>query len=212
MKKVKLDKFSLVAVSIVFFCLCFVLVLIKLSITATAKEPDSFVYEIYYNEEVWENEVQACSTYEQQDTESFKTLDIPLEADVQEQIFNYCYDHSISPFLIFAMAYQESRFDYEIVGDSGNSIGLLQIQPRWHQERISRLEVVNLYEPMQNTKVAVDYLCELFTKRDDVFWVLHAYNGGETYANKLLAQDVVSNYAREIVNRSMQYEVAYEQN
>ena len=65
--------------------------------------------------------------------------DVPLSEDLQDHIFNLCDEKGIEYKVAMALIHTESRFDATCVGDSGNSLGLMQVQPRWHYERMERL-------------------------------------------------------------------------
>lgn len=108
--------------------------------------------------------------------------DVPLAADLQIHIIETCEEHHIDPAIVMAMAYRESGFNAEAIGDGGDSYGLLQIQPRWHYGRMERLGCTDLIDPFQNVTVAVDYLAEQIDRYDgDVAKALVAYNQGSFY-------------------------------
>ena len=60
-----------------------------------------------------------------------------------------------------AIAWVESRFDTDAVGDNGVSIGMMQVNTRWHTGRMEALGVTDLTDPVQCAAVALDYLREL---------------------------------------------------
>ena len=62
---------------------------------------------------------------------------------------------------IMAIAWVESRFDTDAVGDNGVSIGMMQVNTRWHTGRMEALGVTDLTDPVQCAAVALDYLREL---------------------------------------------------
>lgn len=83
---------------------------------------------------------------------------IPLDGATQDTIWDTCRESPALFCTVMAIANRETRFDSAAIGDDGNSFGLLQIQPRWHQERMDRLGVTDLTDPVQSAKVAVDYI------------------------------------------------------
>jgi soluble lytic murein transglycosylase-like protein len=137
---------------------------------------------------------------------TYKLCNIPLDAELQIWVFDYCKDKHISPYLIFAMCEKESQYKADAVGDSGNSLGILQIQPRWHQERMDRLGCTDLLDARQNIIIGVDILLELYSKNDDTAWVLMAYNGGVAYANRHYGAGNISEYAEYIIARAEELE------
>lgn len=128
-----------------------------------------------------------------------ETWDVPLEKDLQLFIADLCEEMSIEPELVLAMIEQESQWNPEAVGDGGNSLGLLQIQPRWHSARMDKLGCTDLFNPYDNVTVAIDILAEKMAADKGTEWALMAYNGGNAYANSLTAQGKVSGYAKEVL-------------
>lgn len=126
--------------------------------------------------------------------------DVPLEEDLQIHIINLCEENNIDPAIIMAMAWKESTFNPSNVGDSGASIGLLQVQPRWHSARMEKLGCTDLSDPFQNVIVGVDYLVENINRYGDVAKALVAYNSG-SYGGTITgyAQTVLA-YAEELNN------------
>lgn len=108
-----------------------------------------------------------------------KLYDVPLGEDLQIHIIQTCEEHHIDPAIIMAMAYRESGYNAAAIGDNGDSYGLLQIQPRWHYERMQKLGCTDLLDPFQNVTVGVDYLAESLARYDgDMEKALVAYNQG----------------------------------
>ena len=121
---------------------------------------------------------------------------IPLTNDEQRSLLNACKEYSVPYALALGLIDTETRFS-NIYGDNGNSHGYMQIQPRWHGERMSRLGVPDLMVPEGNFMVGLDYLSELYRKYGDWGAALTAYNRGSypgyyTY----YAYDVLSNRDR----------------
>lgn len=127
--------------------------------------------------------------------------DVPLSEDLQIYIVNLCEEHHIDPTIILAMIERETQFNADLIGDNGNSYGLLQIQPRWHSARMDKLGVTDLLDPYQNVAVAVDYLAELVVKYDgNIEMALVAYNAGPTGAyNGWFSKGIYSSHYSETV-------------
>lgn len=135
-----------------------------------------------------------------------KYYNVPLSPDIQDHIFKVCEEHGIKPEIIIAMIRKESYFTIDIMGDNGAAYGLLQVQPRWHQNRMDRLGVTDLLDPYQNITVAVDYLAEcLRLGRGSYDWALMAYNGGPSYAREMTEKGEVSYYAQIVQKWARQY-------
>ena len=125
--------------------------------------------------------------------------EIPLDADVQNYIVRKCEELEISPSVVFAMIWRESRYQADAIGDNGAALGLLQVWPRWHGERMDKLGVTNLLDPLQNVIVGMDYLAELLDRGNGLEWAVAAYNKGATGANKLTTRGIKSEYAASVL-------------
>ena len=100
----------------------------------------------------------------------------------------YGKQYGISPKLLKAIAKVESGEQPGIVGDDGESVGLFQIQPKWHAQRLKEGE--SLLDPEVNTRIACEILTELMDKYGTLDEVLTAYNcghdtGSREYANRV---------------------------
>lgn len=137
---------------------------------------------------------------------TYKLCDIPLDEELQIWVFDYCKDKHISPYLVFAMCERESRYKADTVGDNGRSLGIMQIQEQWHQERMDRLGCTDLLDARQNIIIGVDILLELYSKNEDTAWVLMAYNGGVAYADRYYEAGNISEYAEGIMARAEELE------
>ena len=134
-------------------------------------------------------------------------FNVPLDYELQDHIFRLCEDYGVDPSIIIAMIWKESTFRVETVGDGGDSLGLMQIQPKWHQERMDRLGVLYLANPYQNVMVGIDYFAELMANGRGLEWSLMAYNGGYGYANRKVANGEVSYYARKVIEKAASLEM-----
>lgn len=129
-------------------------------------------------------------------------FDVPLSKDLQNHIFNLCANYNVKPSIIIAMIQRESNFKSKAIGDNGDSFGLMQIQPKWHKERMQRLNCTDLLDPYQNVTVGIDIFAELLDEDKGLEWALMAYNGGASYADKKIADGIVSNYAKDVILKS----------
>lgn len=120
--------------------------------------------------------------------------DIPLDYETQACLLAAC-DESGVPFeLALAVVRKESTYQ-NITGDGGDSVGYMQVQPKWHQERMRRLGVTDLTQPLANFRVGCDYLAELMDKYPTEE-ALTAYNSGKP--GKSDYADTVLKYWREL--------------
>lgn len=95
--------------------------------------------------------------------------------------------------IIKALIEEESGWVASAEGDNGNSIGLMQIQERWHKDRMKRLGVTNLYDSEQNITVGCDILSELLNKYGNYKDALSVYNSGNVHDGKQYAERVLKN-------------------
>lgn len=120
---------------------------------------------------------------------------VPLATELQQHIIRVAESYGIDPAILLAMCYRESSYDPVSIGDYGAAFGLMQIQPRWHSERMARLGCLDLLDPFQNVLVGADYLAEQRTRYGgDISKALVAYNAGHyngtitRYAKEVLAK------------------------
>ena len=145
-------------------------------------------------------EVEPAETEPEEALPPIALYDVPLSEDLQIHIIETAKVNGIDPAIIFAIAHRESNYKADIIGDNGASVGLMQVQPYWHSERMERLGCSNLLDPFQNVTVAVDYLVELLTRYKTIDKALVAYNKGH-YAGTVTEYAVaVLNLAEEVRN------------
>ena len=139
---------------------------------------------------------------EAENAEAMAFYPVPLDHDIQAFVIRACEDLNMDPAVIIAMIDQESDFRADCIGDNGEAVGLMQIQQKWHQERMDKLGVTDLMNPLQNVAVGMDYLAELLAEGNGLEWALMAYNGGSQYADDLTEKGMVSDYATEVLANS----------
>ena len=183
-----------------FFLIALALVAIGLIIVAVSGKSTEAAYEpttLATVEETTEyiTEPTQEETIATEATEPITVLyDVPLDYELQLHIISEAVEHNIDPAIIIAMAYKESRYKADAIGDNGNSYGLMQIQPKWHSKRMQKLGCTDLLDPYQNVTVAVDYLCELLNRYGSIDKALVGYNQGSykgtitKYAKSVMAK------------------------
>lgn len=144
---------------------------------------------------------QAETTVTEEQTDSKRVLyyDVPLSTDLQEHIFHLCAEYEIDPKIVIAMAAVESNYDAGALSEDLTSVGLMQVQPKWHRGRMTRLKCHNLYSPYMNVTVAIDYLAELKVYNPDINFMLAAYNGGIEYANSKAENGYYTDYVQKVL-------------
>jgi hypothetical protein len=123
------------------------------------------------------------------------------EGDVElgEFIFHTATEYGVKPEIVLAIIEKESGWNTNAAGDSGRSLGLMQIQPKWHQWRMDEIfgaDNGDWFNPYHNVAVGCHLLRDLYDTGLSEEWVLMAYNGGYGYAHDMVAAGEVSEYAR----------------
>lgn len=124
---------------------------------------------------------------------NYTVYNVPFDADLQAKLEDVANEYGIDYALVLAIASVETGFDPGVIGDSGRSFGLMQIQPRWHKWRMDETGIVNLLDPVQNVTIGCHYLRDLYAMGYSDRQVLSAYNAGSPnssagarYAEKVL--------------------------
>lgn len=168
-------------------------------------DPDNYIYPYNTMSADWGAEI-----YEQ----GFRYFEIPEEyvrsggcfpEVVQVYLWSLCRDKGIDYYMVVAMIERESGYRYDASGDSGKSIGYLQIGERWHKDRMEAENVTDLNDPYGNIRVGLSFLKELSERygSSGVNCVLMAYNMGESGAKKCWNNGIYSSeYSREILARA----------
>lgn len=132
-----------------------------------------------------------------------KPLAVDLDAETQWAIYEACgYDPGLFS-LVMAIAEHESEFQPDLQGDNGQSIGMMQINTKWHTGRMEALGVTDLTDPVQCAAVAIDYLQELESRygfEPESEALLIAYNCGPSGAKWLIEAGTTSTtYSQEVI-------------
>ena len=129
-----------------------------------------------------------------------------LPKEIQRKIFHICEDGNLSFELVMSLIYEESGWDPGCISDNGESVGLMQIQKRWHKKLMDKTGCTDLTDPVQNVRVGTALLKRHFSIYQDPTWALMAYNGGQAYADRMIKQNKTSAYAKRILRRAAAYE------
>ena len=126
----------------------------------------------------------------------------------QVYLWCICKDAGVDYYMVLALIERESGYKWDATGDSGNSKGLMQIQERWHTERMEALGVDDLYNPYSNMRVGVNYIKEIqdrYLASSGAHCVLMVYNMGASGANNLWAEGIYSTaYTKQILQRAQE--------
>ncbi len=125
--------------------------------------------------------------------------DTYISETAKQACIEYGEQYGICPELLMAMVEKESSGNPNT--ESGGCMGLMQINPKWHKERMERLGVMDIFDERGNILVAADYLAELFAEHVEVSLVLDKYNGNSK-AQSNYDDGVISDYTKRILERS----------
>ena len=102
---------------------------------------------------------------------------------MQQFTYIICQQNGVDYALALAIMEVESGYKWDAYCSEGSQ-GYMQVNVKWHEDRIDKLNVDNVENPYFNIMVAVDYLAELQGRFDTEAEVLTAYNYGVTGAYK----------------------------
>ena len=143
----------------------------------------------------------------------FLLVVMPMQTSAGRDYLPICNEigekYGICPELIQAIVEKESNYNENAVSSHG-AIGLMQVIPRWNQDRMDRLGVKDLTDPYQNILCGTDLISELADKYEDLYLVLMCYNQGE-YGGAIEQWEngQYSDYAVSIVERAAELEEAH---
>lgn len=146
-------------------------------------------------EAVTEPPVTTLSTESETTLPTKRYYNINLSTELQDLIFAECKMYGIPLSIVIAMIERESQFDRYAMGDDGRSFGLMQIQPKWHLQRMIQMGYTDLFDPIENIKVGTAILGDLYAQYNDIGLALTAYNSGS-------ANDGYNGYAIGIMARA----------
>lgn len=169
------------------------------------RDPNNYIYPYNVMSADWGAEVYL---------DGFKYLQIPegcvkdggcFPEVVQVYLWCLCEDRELDYYTVLSLIERESRYRYDASGDGGNSKGYMQIQERWHKDRMQEEGVADLCDPYGNIRVGLNFLDELYEKYGSMSKALMAYNMGESRAKQLWEQGILSTqYTRDIQERAQE--------
>ena len=124
----------------------------------------------------WEDPLESEKIEQALIEQGYFRYDVPLSFTEQDFLHTACEEVGVPYALALAVIEKESGFE-NIVGDDGESSGDMQVQEKWHRNRMERLGVTDLMDPFTNFRVGCDYLAELLDKYPTEE-ALTAYNSG----------------------------------
>ena len=120
-------------------------------------------------------------------------IQIDVKGISNEMIDDIAVRSGVDPNIVKAIIKEESGGNPSAIGDNGESIGLMQIQPKHHQKRMEELGIVSLFDPQENVILGCAILSDLYDKYGNYEDALSVYNSGNTVDGR--------DYAERILNR-----------
>lgn len=140
-------------------------------------------------------------------TTQFKPQAEGADTCIAPEYVAYCEEigaqYGICPELLEAIIEAESSGNAR--AQNGGCKGLMQMNVKYHGDRMERLGVTDIYDARGNILVAADYLAELFGEYGDMGTVLMVYNGSSNALERGERADYTE-YAEKIMKRSEQLE------
>ena len=133
--------------------------------------------------------------------------DATYDADANmEYIKSVCAKYDLDVSLVLAVIETESHFKLNATSSAG-CVGLMQISPRWHENRCTKLglSTADLYDGNSNILVGCDYLRQLLDTYKDTALSLMVYNQGEKSAMETYQTSGVSEYADKVLSAQEKY-------
>ena len=221
------DAFHLTMIAVLMTVLCLMIVNIKEPEQTEEEQPETTHAEMVQNPETivqtaeeTENKYKVfdgmSEDWGSDDLEGFVLYKLPEQyADKgyfpeKMQIYTRCLckQNDVPYALVLAIIEHESGYEFDKVGDGGQSKGYMQIYEKWHTDRMKRLNCTDLMNPYQNVRVGIDFLSYLLKKYGTVQDALAAYNYGEKGAREHLWSNgvYVYSYNSAIMQRTKEIE------
>lgn len=119
-------------------------------------------------------------------------IQIDVKGISNEMIDDITTRSGVDPNIVKAIIVEESGGDPNAVGDNGESIGLMQIQPKHHKKRMEELGIVSLFDPQENVILGCSILSDLYDKYGNYEDALSVYNSGNTEDGKAYAERILN--------------------
>lgn len=126
-----------------------------------------------------------------------------LEEKIDEAIDFICLQYNVDPYLVKCIVWNESRYTPDV--SNGDCVGLMQISTYWHAERAEKLGVSNLYDPVSNILVGVDFLAELFEKYEDPVLVMLLYGTNHNDAFRFYEKGYIPPYTDRVLKNTEKF-------
>ena len=119
-------------------------------------------------------------------------IQIDVKGISNEMIDDIAVRSGVDPNIVKAIIKEESGGNPSAIGDNGESIGLMQIQPKHHKKRMEELGIVSLFDPQENVILGCSILSDLYDKYGNYEDALSVYNSGNTKDGKAYAERILN--------------------
>lgn len=141
------------------------------------------------------------------DAEAVTTYyDVPLDTDIQDELFALCEEYDLDPALVLAIIEVESGFDADVIS-STNDYGLMQINRSNFEWLAEDLGIVDFLEPTQNLRAGCYILYQCLQMTDGATSkALMVCNMGLTAASELWDKGITgTSYTRAVLEAMEDY-------
>lgn len=130
--------------------------------------------------------------YQQTEYKVKSNVQIEVQGISNEMIDDIATRSGVDPNIVKAIIKEESGGNPNAIGDGGESIGLMQIQPKHHKKRMEELGIVSLFDPQENVILGCSILSDLYDKYGNYEDALSVYNSGNTEDGKAYAERILN--------------------
>ena len=132
--------------------------------------------------------IDTPQVYQQTEYKVVSNIQIDVKGISNEMIDDIAVRSGVDPNIVKAIIVEESGGNPNAVGDNGESIGLMQIQPKHHKKRMEELGIVSLFDPQENVILGCSILSDLYDKYGNYEDALSVYNSCNTKDGKAYAE------------------------
>lgn len=116
---------------------------------------------------------------------------------IVDAVYNNAYRQNIDPFVLLSVMHRESRFNPNAKSKAGAK-GLMQVMPRWHQDKIKKRNILNIET---NIEVGSVILSDCIARTNSVRAALSCYSGGAKKYESHLKKAFASLRQAEVLHR-----------
>lgn len=135
--------------------------------------------------------IDTPQVYQQTEYKVVSNIQIDVKGISNEMIDDIATRSGVDPNIVKAIIKEELGGNPSAIGDNGESIGLMQIQPRWHKAKMEELGIVSLFDPQENVILGCAILSDLYEMYGNYEDALSVYNSGTTEDGKAYAERIL---------------------